>query len=313
MPAAGLGARPPSYVSSSNNSIDEGGFDEPSPKIEAKLKPHYDFEMNKQRTKITDETDQVNSLNYVDVGYRLNPDGSEANKVYDDTKLYDCANTDMHKKFRGNGFIQDSNTVYAIIKPEIAHKPNSPTKSASNSNSINGSPQHKTNNSPPVGVVSPIRRRDSDQSSKSTPPMSPALIGSSGAESTSGSLSMSSIVKGMAPIASLESQEEFEMSDLNITNDKTIKANADSPSAANSSKQLLNEIHDLEYADTSAGEDEEDILRNMTCELEEEDEQEQKNEIEMKNPQITATISREDSSLPDAMTADEAEQLLSSR
>ncbi|CAH0546934.1 unnamed protein product [Brassicogethes aeneus] len=51
IPAAGLGSRPPSIVSTSTS--DEGGFNEPSPKIEAKLKPHeesiYDFPMNEDK------------------------------------------------------------------------------------------------------------------------------------------------------------------------------------------------------------------------------------------------------------------------
>uniref|UniRef100_A0AAR5P3K6 Neurabin-1 n=1 Tax=Dendroctonus ponderosae TaxID=77166 RepID=A0AAR5P3K6_DENPD len=46
IPAAGLGSRPSSIITTS----DEGGFNEPSPKIEARLKPHeeslYDFPIN---------------------------------------------------------------------------------------------------------------------------------------------------------------------------------------------------------------------------------------------------------------------------
>ncbi|XP_066255923.1 uncharacterized protein Spn isoform X3 [Euwallacea similis] len=46
IPAAGLGSRPSSIVTTS----DEGGFNEPSPKVEARLKPHeeslYDFPIN---------------------------------------------------------------------------------------------------------------------------------------------------------------------------------------------------------------------------------------------------------------------------
>lgn len=40
IPAAGLGSRPPSIVSTST--LDEGGFNEPFPEIKAKLKPHED-------------------------------------------------------------------------------------------------------------------------------------------------------------------------------------------------------------------------------------------------------------------------------
>lgn len=51
IPAAGLGSRPPSIIST--NTSDEGGFNEPSPKIEAKLKPHeeslYDYPINEDK------------------------------------------------------------------------------------------------------------------------------------------------------------------------------------------------------------------------------------------------------------------------
>ncbi|XP_049819529.1 uncharacterized protein LOC109595347 isoform X2 [Aethina tumida] len=51
IPAAGLGSRPPSVISTTTS--DEGGFNEPSPKIEAKLKPHeesiYDFPINEDK------------------------------------------------------------------------------------------------------------------------------------------------------------------------------------------------------------------------------------------------------------------------
>lgn len=40
IPAAGLGSRPPSIVST--GTVDEGGFNEPYPEIKAKLKPHED-------------------------------------------------------------------------------------------------------------------------------------------------------------------------------------------------------------------------------------------------------------------------------
>ncbi|XP_044767084.1 uncharacterized protein LOC123322992 isoform X2 [Coccinella septempunctata] len=51
LPAAGLGSRPASIVSSSTT--DEGGFNEPLPRVEAKLKPHeeslYDLPMNEDK------------------------------------------------------------------------------------------------------------------------------------------------------------------------------------------------------------------------------------------------------------------------
>lgn len=90
LPAAGLGNRPPSVVSSV---ADEGGFNEPSPEIKAKLKPAYpsfdgengfDDDYDVQLPAELDETitietivqngssgaDKNEALNYVDVGYR---------------------------------------------------------------------------------------------------------------------------------------------------------------------------------------------------------------------------------------------------
>ncbi|KAI4469914.1 hypothetical protein MML48_1g11233 [Holotrichia oblita] len=48
IPAAGLGSRPPSVVSTST--LDEGGFNEPYPEIKAKLKPHEDGDYNSPTT-----------------------------------------------------------------------------------------------------------------------------------------------------------------------------------------------------------------------------------------------------------------------
>nr|XP_023016595.1 uncharacterized protein LOC111505922 isoform X2 [Leptinotarsa decemlineata] len=52
IPAAGLGSRPASIVSTTTS--DEGGFNEPSPKVEAKLKPHeeslYDFPITEDKS-----------------------------------------------------------------------------------------------------------------------------------------------------------------------------------------------------------------------------------------------------------------------
>jgi len=96
MPAAGLGQRPPSIISTASQ--DEGGFNESTPELKAKLQPAYD-----QR----EAEEQPHSLNYVDVGYRLNPDGSESREVYgSEAELYDTAKvSDMQRKFHGaNGF-----------------------------------------------------------------------------------------------------------------------------------------------------------------------------------------------------------------
>ncbi|XP_037901068.1 uncharacterized protein LOC119645162 isoform X11 [Glossina fuscipes] len=348
MPAAGLGNRPPSIISySSNNtsnaSTDEGGFNEPSPEIKAKLMPAYDYEnsniqplqqarLSQSPTKaakhfdlnsvVLDEMEKP-SLNYVDVGYRLNPDGSESREVYGETELYDTATkiTDMHKKFHANGFAQETTTVYAIIKPDILPSTElyyggknldkerttvmSPIKSNSGANSLMGSPV-KSASSPPVGVVSPIRRRSSEISVKSTPPMSPASLGSN-ANSSSNSRSVSSVTKGVAPIASLDVNEDFETGDIPALPERP-------------PPQLALDLQDLEYADTSAGEDEDELVRTiegdaiaLTEDLYETAEVKSSSLITSQTTAPTSEPINRDDSLPDAMTADEAERLLSSR
>lgn len=356
MPAAGLGSRPPSIVSSAT-SFDEGGFNEPSPEIKAKLRPAYEYESPKNQGRVVgqqsppankmpksisndhdteggytiEDTDEAEtpSLNYVDVGYRLKPDGSESREVFGESELYDTAAkvTDMHKKFHANGFAQETSTVYAIIKTDQTTASNeiyysaattalgaakdnkerpaavvmSPTKTNSGSNSLMGSPI-KTANSPPVGIVSPIRRRSSEISVKSTPPMSPPLSAGSNANSSSNSRSISSIAKGIAPIASLD-----EANDIPALPERP-------PPLINTVNAL--DLQDLEYADTSAGEDEEDLMRTIEGDADFVDDfyVEEKKAV-VQEPVIVAasdSIGREDS-LPDDMTAYEAERLLSSR
>lgn len=79
-------------------SVDEGGFNEPSPEIKAKLKPAYTYETAAiaanacEKIDSKDTTDDFNqhSLHYVDFGYRLNPDGSESKQCFSE-EHYDIA------------------------------------------------------------------------------------------------------------------------------------------------------------------------------------------------------------------------------
>lgn len=79
-------------------SVDEGGFNEPSPEIKAKLKPAYTYETPPNASQLNenieskDTTDDFNqhSLHYVDFGYRLNPDGSESKQCFSE-EHYDVA------------------------------------------------------------------------------------------------------------------------------------------------------------------------------------------------------------------------------
>lgn len=74
-------------------STDEGGFNEPSPEIKAKLKPAYTYETagtitqnvaEEIDTKDTTDDSNQHSLHYVDFGYRLNPDGSESKQCFNE-------------------------------------------------------------------------------------------------------------------------------------------------------------------------------------------------------------------------------------
>lgn len=118
---------PSSHAPSVISSIDEGGFNEPSPDIKAKLKPAYTYETTTittitatttptvpttaPTTKTTTQnlcSDKIDgktidtvfneedynahqhSLHYVDFGYRLNPDGSESKQCFSEEQ-YDTA------------------------------------------------------------------------------------------------------------------------------------------------------------------------------------------------------------------------------
>lgn len=107
MPAVGLGVRPPSIISTST---DEGGFNEPSPEVKAKLKPAYTFELDAVTAQ------QQADLHYVDVSHRLNPDGSEGENSYIEPEMYSIKNTMMMDLEMSRG---DEKVVYATIKPEI--------------------------------------------------------------------------------------------------------------------------------------------------------------------------------------------------
>ncbi|XP_050073274.1 uncharacterized protein LOC126561288 [Anopheles maculipalpis] len=102
VPAAGLGNRPPSIISSSTTT-DEGGFNEPSPEIKAKLKPAYEFDLPlpaspPRKLPIGEDRSPVGSpaeakLTYADLGYRVRPDGTECDEIYGEVDVYRSANT----------------------------------------------------------------------------------------------------------------------------------------------------------------------------------------------------------------------------
>lgn len=145
IPAVGLGSRPPSIIST-----DEGGFNEPSPEIKAKLKPAYTFEtsaldecqipskpIDPQMPPAPLQPDyDPHTLHYVDFGYRLNPDGSESRQIFGESELYQKRNDAVDKYKENNELATAKNStqsstngfsatttidtvLYAVIKPEV--------------------------------------------------------------------------------------------------------------------------------------------------------------------------------------------------
>lgn len=130
-----------SQQSSVISSTDEGGFNEPSPDIKAKLKPAYSFETTVTAdTSLPEKKDDFNendynahqhSLHYVDFGYRLNPDGSESKQCFSEeadeyvtarnhsvVEEHDIVVSNVvHKKTTIHYPVADS-VVYASIKSE---------------------------------------------------------------------------------------------------------------------------------------------------------------------------------------------------
>lgn len=313
IPAAGLGSRPPSVISSV--STDEGGFNEPLPEIKAITSPKkvqpptviaaaYPSEPpkyidpppilpeRKHHPKlpsppvyndfIESPTPENPKLNYVDVGYRLNPDGSESKEIFGEAELYAhhpaahiIKNSVLEELEKEENKIKIQKThsqliygppltkpsepvIYATIKPEIPP----PTELLLNTNHnefiddmrdknyhdlLDDSASEKGYHSPQT-ILDPTRPTLID-----TVDDCPVIIKS---------------------IKDLQVQQQHEEK-LNVINVRP--PIPEGPPL---------DIHDVEYVDAS---DEEGEV------------QEQKgNEID-------------DCSLPDAMTADEAERLLSSR
>lgn len=136
----------------SGTSNDEGGFNEPSPEIKAKLKPAYPFDVPPvaidatieapklfsdktsddevdEAEQVLDEQKQPHTLHYVDFGYRLNPDGSESKHCYgDEIEMYADANGNQNSvhdaKPPTNGFAPiKQSVVYATIKSDVPPPP----------------------------------------------------------------------------------------------------------------------------------------------------------------------------------------------
>lgn len=109
LPAAGLGQRPPSIHSSITT--DEGGFNEPSPKIKA-LSPTYEFESHHQHPDVISSS----NVTYVDLAHRIQPEGIESDQTYDENESY-------RKMVENDNEVIKEKIVYATIKPEIPMMP----------------------------------------------------------------------------------------------------------------------------------------------------------------------------------------------
>lgn len=133
MPAVGLGVRPPSIISTST---DEGGFNEPSPEVKAKLKPAYTFELDPS---VVVQQEQQPDLHYVDVSHRLNPDGSEGENSYIEPEMYSIKNTMMMDLEMSSPASRGAEkVVYATIKPEVPPPPTDLYNEAENGSAFYG-------------------------------------------------------------------------------------------------------------------------------------------------------------------------------
>lgn len=259
VPAAGLGPRPPSIISTT--STDEGGFNEPSPEIKAKLKPVYNYEGT--QTTVPAKPD----LNYVDV--RHNPDGSEGESSYTEPEMYSIKNSvlmelESNEKQEllidpptngsmGAMGIIGSNVLYSTIRPEVP-----PSNELFEAEKGYHSPQ---------SILDPTR---------------PVLIGYN--SSSGSSASSSSSVDGRA-VRRDDSIEDRKLPELPVPPSR--------PSLPEGPPLDVMTGDGVEYADASGGEE------NMQP---------------MQQRDVKGSpLSVEPLSLPDTMTADEAERLLSSR
>lgn len=124
-------------------SVDEGGFNEPSPEIKAKLKPAYIYETasiaaadvtaatttatcEQQQIESKDTTDDFSqqSLHYVDFGYRLNPDGSESKQCFSDEHYDNVAQNQVNgNRSAGNVERQrfDKRTVHYPVADSVVY------------------------------------------------------------------------------------------------------------------------------------------------------------------------------------------------
>lgn len=120
IPAAGLGSRPASIISTST--VDEGGFNEPSPEIKAKLRPHedsvYHFPVPGESTVV-----QQKSIDS-DVMYHLQPPAVITNSVLAELESQESFNKDSTNEFLQNERqFENGNrqAVQSVMEPLFIH------------------------------------------------------------------------------------------------------------------------------------------------------------------------------------------------
>lgn len=136
MSVSGICLNLPMRAPSVASTTDEGGFNEPSPEIKAKLKPSYTFDpadMLPDGDSATDaaQQPQTNTLHYVDFGY---PQRVVAEVSNIGTTMAESSELQQHQQQHNypqqspqkaagftNGFgdTKESTVLYATIKPEI--------------------------------------------------------------------------------------------------------------------------------------------------------------------------------------------------
>lgn len=125
IPAAGLGTRPPSIISTST--LDEGGFNEPYPEIKARLKPHDEKPTN---TCVLDESSSDKSSLQFE---RLHSSGSEDSSRSTLTSLPEIPKRLNEKEIEA---------LYAV-----PHKPNSLVQQKSTTSTESDASQQKSTTS----------------------------------------------------------------------------------------------------------------------------------------------------------------------
>lgn len=218
----------------------------------------------KYESKNEEDKDKA-SLNYIDVEYRLNPDGSESRQIFGESELYQSVskldgishhNVNSKNFHSKNIYEREESVVYAIIKPEIP-----PPTDLYLDEPISPKDKRIEQSSEIINDIKKHQQKQNDIDSKIT----------SGIELPS-PLSTSS----SSSLVSNQQQQQQQYGDDDEFENIELPALPKRPPPLSEASPL--DIQDVEYADASGDEDD----------------------------------GREDS-LPDAMTADEAERLLSSR